>query len=317
MRKRPLAVACGVAAICVVASLALLRGGRIGATFALFNAETGNAGSAFSAGWLDAPTALAATPQGNDVQLTWTSGTHGPPTGQTLAGVDNGTSSTCTAATLSTLATLAYTSGANSYTDAGGTSSGSGSGRGTATNGGHWFCYRVASTAGTRWSTPGTPLAVQLGLVATALSVTNASKSIDRNDTVTVTFNQKPVLPASPLNVCVVAPGTVVLGDTTATGTTACAAGDAASVGKLTASGWTIGSTVEFSSSSYTLTTAAPWKLVITLGATATTSALSGTSGSWTFVPSSSVTSSLGNGTHQAALCSTGSACQPTTTSNF
>lgn len=313
MTRRPLALAFGVAAVCAVASLALLRGGHTGTTFALFNAETSNSGSVFAAGWLTAPTSLAATPQGNDVQLTWTGGTHGPPTGQSILGVDNGSSSSCGSASLATLATVPYLSGANTYVDAGGTSSGSGSGRGTSSNAGHWFCYAVASTAGTRWTTATSAVPVQLGLFAQSVSISNANGTIAAGDTVTITFNQQPNLTSGTVTVCAVAGGGVIVGDTTATGSTACAAGDSYSIAKLTTTG-TIGATVEFASSTSTVAAGSGSTYTVTVSLGGTSSTASVTPGSWSFTPASSIKSAAGTGSQQASICTS---CSPTPSGGF
>ncbi len=297
--------AAGAVALVAAASL-LASNGLVGSTFGLFNSETKNASSAFAGGWVDPPSALAASVSGYDVNLTWTPGTHGPVTGQKLYGVDNGTNSNCTGAAYTLISTLAGASTA-STTDAS---------RGTLANDGNWFCYQVVSTSATVW-TAQLSRAVQLGLVATAISTTNGATrcsgaptpvtgTIDCNDSIIVTFNQKPLAPAT-VNVCTWAgtgtSGSIVIGDTNAT---ACnAAGDAYSIGRL--SGMAIGSSIKYTGSTVTVSATAPWTMTITLAGSKSTST---TSGTFTFTGSNGTLSAAT--THQAALCATtATTCSP------
>lgn len=299
--------AAGAGAVLAAASL-LASSGLVGSTFGLFNGETKNASSAFAGGWIDPPTGLTAAASGYDMNLAWTPGTHGPVTGEQLYGVDNGTNSNCTGAAYALISTLASASTA-STTDAS---------RGTAANNGDWFCYQVVSTSASAWTAPlGT--AAQLGLVATAISTVNgASKCngastpttgvIDCNDEIVITFNQKPLAPASSIAVCTWAgagtSGSIVIGDTNAR---ACnASSDAYSVGLLT--GMAIGTSIKYGSSAVTVSTAAPWQMTITLAGSKTSSTTSGTS---TFTGSNGVLSAAT--THQAVLCATtATTCRPT-----
>jgi hypothetical protein len=299
-------------AIVTLSAVALaLSTGVVGTTSALFNGETQNAASSFAGGWVDPPSSLVATPSGYDVNFTWTAGTHGPVTGeQVWAAPTNGTNPNCTGAAYSLLATLA-TAGTTSYNDT--------RPPGTAANDGDWFCYELLSTSATVWT--GQALkAVQVGLVASSISTANATSTCggapapvtgktDCNDTITITFNQKPILPASPIKVCTWSSGSIVIGDTNAT---ACnAAGDAFSIGRMT--GGTLGTSVKYSTSTYTLTTAAPWVMTITLKGSNTTSTVSGT---WTFTPAAGILSTVT--AHQATICvAAKTTCQPTSTTAF
>jgi hypothetical protein len=296
-----------LAIVTLSAAALALSSGVVGNTTALFNGETQNAASTFAGGWVDAPAALVSTPSGYDVTFSWTPGTHGPVTGQQLTGVDNGTSSDCTGAAYTLISTLPAAT--NSYTD---------SSSGSATNNGDWFCYELVSTSATVW-TAQLDQVLQLGLVANGLSTSNAagrcggapataSGKIDCNDKIVITFNQKPILPASPIKVCVWATGTIVIGDTQAT----CAAStDAYSVGKLT--GGTLGSNVAYTSSAFTLSASAPWTMTITLGTAIGTSTVSGT---WTLTPAAGILSTIT--THQATICTaTSTTCQPTSSTTF
>jgi len=291
-------------ALVTLSAVALsLSTGIVGSTFALFNGETQNAGSTFAGGWIGAPSALTSTATGYNVALAWTPGNHGPITAQTLNGVDNGTSSNCTGAAYAFLATLAAPPTAT-YTDAS---------RGSAANNGHWFCYQLVSATATTWNAAATQ-SLQLGLVTSGMAIANVgtNNSINANDTITLTFNQRTNLAASgTTKVCVIAgsPGKVIIGDTA--GGASCATGDGFTVGVIT--GATIVGNQVYRFSTFTTTTAsAPWTMAITLvgGGTATYS------GTGTFTPSASTLSNAT--THQATMCTTAAAtCQPTTTTHF
>jgi hypothetical protein len=280
----------------------VLSTGGIGGTFAIFNAETQNAGSVFAGGWVDPPASVTVTPSGYDVAFAWTAGTHGPVTGQKLFGVDNGTNASCNGASVVLLATMASATTA-SYTD---------SNRASTLNG-HWFCYQLISTSATAW-TGVYSKGLQIGLATTAISIANGSAStggsIDVGDKITLTFNQKTNLAATGTKkVCAVSSGVIILGDTS--GGTNCAAGDGFNVGKIT--GLSVASTQSFSTSTFTTSTSAPWTMTITLAGTGTAALTSGTA---TFVPSASIQSNAS--THRAVLCtSTDSNCQPTTSATF
>jgi hypothetical protein len=296
----------GTIAVLAVAGL-LLSTGPLGNTLALFNGETQNAGSTFAGGWVGAPTGPTATASGYDMALAWTPGTHGPVTGQQLFGVDNTTNSSCTGAAYALLATMA-TAATAGYTDAS---------RGTLANDGDWFCYELVSTSGTVWTAPTALAAAQLGLVANGLSTANVGTAarINANDTITVTFNQKPILPTGNVTVCVVASTTIVIGDTSAPGASPCGAGDAFNIGKITLTGATLGSTVKFNTSTFTLTTAAPWTMTLTLAGSGSTSIVTGTP-TWKLTPAAAIKSTIT--THQATICSAATTtCQPTSTNNF
>jgi hypothetical protein len=294
-------------AIVILGAIALaLSTGIVGTTSALFNGETQNAGSSFAGGWVAAPSSFTATPSGYDVNLAWTPGVQSV-TGQKANGVDNGTNPDCTGAAYGLISTLASATTAT-YSDAN---------RGTAVNNGNWFCYQLLSTSATVWTAQALK-AVQIGLVANAISTANAGSTCagsvapltgktNCNDTITITFNQKPILPASPIRVCVWASGTIVIGDTVL----CLAANDSYGVGKMT--GGTLGTNVAYSSSTYTLTAVAPWVMTITLKGSNTTSNVAGT---WTFTPAAGILSTVT--THQATICSAvKTTCQPTSSTTF
>jgi hypothetical protein len=309
----------------VLVCAALLTSGGVGATLALYDASTQNAATTFSGGWIGAPSGASATAEGNDVTLKWTAGTQ-QVTGQKLVGEDKGTNESCTSAPKAELSTTLASASTSTYKD---------ESRGTEANRGDWFCYELQSTSSSKWTAQAFK-AVQLGLVSSAVSSANAaskcskaptqaSGKIDCNDTIALTFNQKPILPASPIEVCVFSAGTIVLGDSeTETKevskkietTPVCkAATDPYSVGKLTVASATIGSSIKFATSRYTLSAAAPWTMTITLEGSIEQASVTGTP-TWTFTPASTIKSSIT--THQATICSAEkSTCRPTTTTDF
>lgn len=294
-----------VAASAVLAAAALtLSSGVVRTTFALFNGETTNASSAFAGGWVGAPSGASATASGYDMGLSWTAGTHGPVTGQQLLGVDNLLNSNCTGAAYSSIATLS--SAASSYTD---------SSRANATNDGDWFCYELVSTSATVWTSSLALPAVQIGLVANGLSTGNGgtANAVSKSDTITVTFNQQTTLAnQTGVNVCVYSSGTILIGDAKAT---CLSATDTYSIGKLTLSGATLGSNVQFKTSSTSVSTSSPWTLTVTLAGSNSTSAITGTP-TWTFTPNATIVSKAT--THQATICSAATTtCQPTATTTF
>lgn len=295
MSRRPLAAASLVAALCVCVSAILLAGGRVGETFAFFNGETENAGSAFAGGWIDPPSSLTAGVGGADVNLSWTPAAHPPVTGQQLYLADNGTTSSCDGVTYAPLGT-ALAADAASAVD---------SGRGSTANG-HWLCYRIDSTVGA-WTATATFPAVRAGFFATAVAVGNggSAQTLDDGDTFSVTFDQPPATPSSTA-VCTFAdPDNVVLvGDAAG-----CASsGDAnafalASSVTLTNSGVY---TASYSVSGNTLTAT-----IVSSPAAPDLPTTAGGTPSWTFTPSS-----LASATGGLGVC-TEASCIPTPSGSF
>ncbi|MGN6372943.1 MAG: hypothetical protein ACTHM1_08115 [Solirubrobacteraceae bacterium] len=305
---------------------ALLASGQVGGTLALYEGSATNANSAFAGGWVHDATEMAASPEGYDVALKWTPGSPGVVT-QKLYGEDKGTSPACTSVPTHTLSATLASASTSAYKD---------ESRGSEATDGDWVCYEIQGENGS-WLSAGAFSAVQVGLVASAVStvneatkcstkVTKAAGKIDCDDTIAITFNQKPVLPASPLSVCVFSTGTIVLGDTETESkevkkkletTPVCkTATDASSVGKLTiSSGSTVSASVAYTASTYTLSASAPWKMTITLQGSESSASVTGTP-TWTLVPVAAIKSSVT--THQAVMCTAEkSTCRPTTTTDF
>ncbi len=253
MRIRALRRACALCIVLISVSL-LLSGIPVLGTFAFLDGQTVNAGSVFAGGWIGPATGATATASGYDTSLAWTAGTHGPVTGQKLYGVDNTTTANCTGVTYSLLATLASASTA-AYTD---------SNRGSTANG-DWYCYELLSTSASSWTAATALPAVQLGLAATAISLTNGNGTIANGDTIVITFNQKTTVTAGTVKVCGWAgtgtAGSIVIGDSAAGN---CAAsGDAYSVGRIT--NIAVGTSRTYPTSTAAVSASAPWTVTITL----------------------------------------------------
>jgi hypothetical protein len=302
VRRRPLLGACGVAALCVAAAIALLAGGRVGSTWASFNnlfwGETENAGSSFGASWLGAPTLAAPSVSGNNATLSWTVSNHGPGSasgqGQEVLGsftASNGTSTTCPTTGYTQIAVPSGT--ATSYSD---------TGRGAGV-GGEYYCYEVASTYATNWVTPSTAQRAQFPFYATSVSLSNGNGRIASGDTATVSFNNTPQGFSSSGSLTVITCTTtrVLLGASSCSATP--------SVGTLTLSGKTIPSSKTYSS---TYTFSANTITILLGGANSVTLGGSGTAG-WTFTPPAT----MKQGGNVAVCTASASGCIPSTTSNF
>jgi hypothetical protein len=65
---------------------------------------------------------------------------------------------------------------------------------------GHYYCYEMVSTSASNWTATASFPATQMGLVATSVSITNATSGLLKtNDTIVVTYNQQPALDATGL----------------------------------------------------------------------------------------------------------------------
>ena len=302
-----------VTAWIVLSICALLLGsGIVGNTFATFNAETTNASSTFSDGWLGAASNGSATAGGYDMTVNWTPTTTGPIGGQKILGIDNTTSSNCTSAAYAAIATLASATTAT-YSDAS---------RATSGTDGDWFCYELmsTSTSAPNWTTPYSFPAVQIGLVANAVTITNSGTAgtIGNGDTIKITFNQQTTLAGSGsggLEVCSWSTtNTIVLGDTH--GGTCHASNDNYSLGTLKLTGGDTIASAAFGSSTSVVSATSPWTVTVTLGGGGSSLISGSSTPTWTFTPYASIVSH--QTTHQATICTAGTNCQPaTSTTNF
>jgi hypothetical protein len=222
-------------------------------------------------------------------------------TGQTIAGTDNGSSSNCSGAAYTD---FSFTLGAaaNTTTDAN---------RGVSRNG-DWVCYEIVSTSATVWTQALTLAALQVGLAANSLSISNGGTSgtIDGGDTITVTFNQSVNLSnSSSVKICVFGSpdNTILIGDQRGGASCGSVTSDGYNIGKLTTS--TTLASARFTGSNLTVSGNT---ITITLGSGGSSSA---SGASWTFTPASSIQSNAP--ADNAPACTSGSTCQPTTGSNF
>jgi hypothetical protein len=301
VRKRPLLGACGAAALCIAAALALLPGHGVPSTWALFNAETENASSGFAGGWLAAPTFNTATvsTNSNSAALAWAVSTHGPGSGsgqgQLILGTPtatNGTGTSCPTTGYTTVNTPAATATSATLATAG------------QGYGGEKYCFEIASTYATNWSTVSASKLVTFSFFTTGLSVANGgtSNKIASGDSITLTFNNAPTVLSSS--------GSLSLVACTSTrvyiGTTSCGS---PSVGWLTATNRTFTGTTTLSSS-YTFSSSTDTLQIALSGSNSVTLTGSSTP-SWKFTPAS--LKQAGNVT----ICTTGTACLPTTSNNF
>ncbi len=295
MRRTTLRRVVWLSALLIALSLALGYL-HVGGTFAIWQGDTTNAGSAFAAGWIGPPTGLATpTPSGYGASLAWTAGTHGPVTGQTLYAADGGTGTTASCGTYGSGTTMASASTATYVTT------------GSSGNNGHWRCYEMVSTSATAWTASATFTPIRVGLYpkTVVISHTGTAGTLSNGDKITITFNQN-VGSVSGTKICQVAgasgTGVILIGDSTCSGS-----GDAYTIGKLT------GVTVSGSGTQSRNMTAAVANAVVTVSITQNGRTVSGTP---TFTASTSVSSSA---TPAAAACTSASAptCVVTATGGF
>lgn len=319
-----------------------------GVAQAKFGALTTNLANALTAGVVSAPTSPSSSPVGNNVSMSWTSPNNANSNGYRVIGLSNGVNSSCSSAESSyNLAIANAALASNTLASATDTGRGSG-GTPSGANAGNYFCYRIESTYSksnpgsttASWFSVGTtPLAVQVGFVASTITLSNNTGSatcgtttsgtvgkLDCNDQIVITFNQ-PIDPSKkPSNtdtVCAFSKTTggtttqaVNLASTTATGN--CGAGETVDVGTFSNPSVDSGTNSRFnatyvlSASNKTLTitigqgTSNPLKSPI--GASGTTLAPSAT---LIATPSTAGTISLCTGSV------TGSNCTPTISGAF
>jgi hypothetical protein len=254
---------------------AILAGGRLTGTFALFTAETENPDAAFAGGWIPPPTDLSdsVTAASNQkVELDWTSGagttppSPNPVTGQELDIADGGSGSTPSCGTYSAVATY----GKNKTTVNDG---------GTGVPTADWWCYQMVSTSGGAWTSSAEFPPIQILVPVSIVFSGDGDGQLESGETITITFNQ-PVSSSIAINsgICQVKPSTVVLGFS---GT--CAASATYSIGKIT--GTTVNATgsttasVGVSGSVVTITATAVGQHVAAAGTYVAAVGITGSSG--------------------------------------
>lgn len=270
--------------------------GYAGTTLGYFDGETDN-GATYSGGWVGRATSQTATASGYDGVVTWTLPDTTGVQGQQILMTDNGTSTDCSAAAYGTTVATGLPPTATVYTDAN---------RSASTGAGDWFCYRVQSYWTTNsWTQDADAGATQLGLVVQSVVITNhgTASKLDVNDTIALTFNQKPATPANGTICTFHTGGVIFIGDS------ACStASDAFVIGKL--AGFTVGGVGhQKRSATVSITASPPWVMTVTVTQTG-----QNVSGSGSFTPSTSLVSAAT--TDQATVCTTGG-CVPTPSGSF
>jgi len=94
-----------------------------------------------------------------------------------------------------------------------------------------------------------------------ALANGSTNNSLDPGDTITLTFNQQTNLASGTTKVCVITPGTIIVGDTA--GGSSCSSGDGYNVGLIT--GEALGHNQVYRFSTYVTSSSAPWTMTITI----------------------------------------------------
>jgi len=278
------------ARLALAATALLLAGGalatgRVPFVGAVFNAETANHGSAFSGGWIGAASGLSATVAGNGASLTWSPGTHGPVTGQQLWGADGGTGASASCGTYALTHTMASATTA-SYTDPG-----------TTAMAGHWWCYELVSTSATSWTATAAFTPLRVGLYPVAVDIENGrtAGTLDKNDTIAITFNQN-VNTATGTAVCTFGADYILVGDTTCSDYST----DPTTIGTFT--GFSVGGGKNSSQERSATTVTSGATVTVTIGQNGKT-----VTGTGVFTASASITSATGS----AAAC-TAAYCQVT-----
>ncbi len=274
----------------------LFVGGFAGSTFGYFDASVDQGTSSLPGGYVAAATSQTATASGYDGIVTWALPDTTGVQGQQILMSDNSTSTDCSAVTYtSTVATL--TSTARTYTD---------SNRTATTGAGDQFCYAVCTYWATNsWDHVARAPATQLGLVVDSVVLHSGSTAgtLSTNDTIVLTFNQKPATPANGTICTFHTGGIILIGDSTCSVAT-----DTYAIGEL--SGYTVGGVGhQKRTATVTVSTSAPWTITVKLTQTGQT-----VSGSGTFTPSSSLVSAAT--TDQATVCRTGG-CVPSPSGSF
>lgn len=177
--------------------------------------------------------------------------------------------------------------------------------------GGHYYCFELFSTSASSWTAAAKFPALQLGLVATNVSITNGLNPgvIDSGDTVAVTYNQPTTLTAGTSAVCLFSDtsgnATVYVGDTTC----ANASTDPYDA-VLTGSTASQTNTHKKMAANRTVSSSAPWTVTYTV---TQNNNIALSNATWTLTPSMTVLSQNG-GSDQAHACTDPTYnCTPTT----
>jgi hypothetical protein len=283
-------------------AVAVIAGAVLGSAGVALATFTGSATATMSVSSrsLSAPGSLAGSALGHAVSLVWSAGSGG--TTYAVTAVNNGSSSSCAGVTYTALGTTPSLTWSDPRSTPQGT----------------YECYQV-STSYAGWTSLGSPtVAVQIGVVASTVQITNgtgSSSRLDTGDRIVVTFNQAIAgssEPSSSDSICTSTSGYVALGST-ATGSSCSSSG--LELGTLT------GLSVN-ASSRY----AASWSwnssntvLTITVGSRTAGSTTPTVTGTGTFTPTAATSALLsGSGGYHVCTSNTGGGnCLPTATGSF
>lgn len=296
----------------IVTSALLFVAGFVGSTYAYFDGQT-QLTATYAGGYIASPTSPTVTASGYDGLLTWTAATPMTTTtpsatvtvsAQRIVASDNGTSTNCTSASFGVTVVASLPSTQTTYTDAN---------RANGSGNGHQWCYGFqnvfysgTTNATTTFATPSwyqqTNQVAQLGLAAQSVVASSGgtSNSISRNDTLTITYNQKPSTPSTGVLCLFPSSSTILVGDSDCTDVN----NDSYAIGKITGvtnsgNGTDPIPIVLANSGGMVVSGSAPWTITLTIKTNS-----GATIGGWnsgTFTNSSSLQSAAGS--PQASGC--------------
>jgi hypothetical protein len=291
-------------------------GGLGGATGATFSGQAGNPANPWATFSVAPPGTISPVQSGSNVNVSW--GASSNASSYLVQGGSAAKTASCTSVTWST---LSASIGTTTYTDTGRVTSSVGS----------YYCYQVTSNDVSGWTSVNNPSnAFSVGLWISSWSWANAlstltadcgaisgygsswgkAGTLDCGDTITITFSapvDQTLFTTANSSVCVFKnPNNfVLLGDTTASGGTACGTADSSTLGKITAT-QNLGANAKYPLYSVSWTGN---QVVLTLGP-ATGTPLAETTGTvWTLTPTVSLAAPSGG---QGQVGCTVSACQKT-----
>ena len=273
------------AALLALVAGGILAFGGFGGTYAIFSAETENQNAVAQGSWIPPIATTASSLVGsspyNQAQLSWTLGSI-PPSGNPITGysleyADGGSGGSASCGSYGSFSTPSASPVSV-----------------TGTNLADWWCFRIHATSASLWTSATQTFTAQRLFVPTSVVFSNAggtAGSIEKGDTIAITFNQAPSNP-----------GTITVSTSSGTGTIT-----VGSVGTIT--GLTIGANRTYDASTSSV---AGSTLTITIGATGNGVSTHSTnvSGTGTFTGGSFTAS---GGTN---LC-TAAACQVSTSGSF
>jgi hypothetical protein len=278
---------------------ALFSLGLVGSTFANFSADTTESTATFASGYVGSPTSAAIPGSaGADETVTWTTPTTTGVQGFNVLGTNMGTTAiACPSASTTYPVTVGSVAGAGTRTYVATNAAGS--------DDGSYYCYQVQSYwTTTSWTgnslANASASAVRIGLWPTAVALGTAGGTINRSDTIKITYNQAATISSASVQTC-------TSGNKVLVGASSC--GSTPTVGTLTLSTRTIGANQTFTTS---ISGSGTTSVTITLSTNATVNLTGTGTASWSFTPSSSTQST--NGGTKAPTCTLAS-CNVTSVS--